>query len=59
MGGGTIERLVGLFRGRQPVDAYVCQGCGTGFDLQYHVCPACGSFSVDADSTHATALGDD
>lgn len=27
--------------------AYNCRGCGTEFDVQYHVCPVCGSFGVD------------
>jgi rubredoxin len=48
MGGGAIQRLLGMWRDRQLPDSYVCRGCGTGFDLQYHVCPDCGSFSVDA-----------
>jgi rubrerythrin len=29
---------------RQP---YVCRGCETPFDVQYHVCPVCGGFSVE------------
>jgi len=26
---------------------YACKGCGTAFDVQYHVCPECGGYSVE------------
>jgi hypothetical protein len=26
---------------------YVCRGCESLFDVQYHVCPVCGGFSVE------------
>lgn len=29
------------------VPTYKCCGCGSHFELQYHVCPLCGSFSVE------------
>ncbi|MFB6140808.1 MAG: hypothetical protein ABEJ26_10280 [Halosimplex sp.] len=25
---------------------YVCLGCETGFDVQYHTCPVCGAYDV-------------
>lgn len=25
---------------------YVCLSCGTGFEVQHHVCPVCESFDV-------------
>ncbi|EJN60466.1 hypothetical protein HSB1_10690 [Halogranum salarium B-1] len=31
----------------EPVPAYRCHGCHTGFDVQYHVCPDCGGYSVE------------
>ncbi|WP_203229084.1 hypothetical protein [Halobellus captivus] len=26
---------------------YRCQGCDSAYDVQYHVCPECGGFSVE------------
>ncbi|MFB6252194.1 MAG: hypothetical protein ABEI27_11025 [Halobellus sp.] len=26
---------------------YACVGCGATFDVQHHVCPECGGFSVE------------
>ncbi|SDM14233.1 hypothetical protein SAMN04487949_1014 [Halogranum gelatinilyticum] len=50
--GGTIERLGRLKRlvglSDEETSAYRCHGCGVGFDVQYHVCPDCGSYRVDA-----------
>ena len=27
---------------------YACLGCGATYDVQYHVCPNCGGFSVES-----------
>ena len=27
---------------------YRCRGCGSAFDVQYHVGPECGGYSVDS-----------
>lgn len=40
-----LKRFVGLSNDEQP--AYRCNGCGTGFQVQYHVCPGCGGFRVE------------
>jgi hypothetical protein len=53
MGGrpGTLERfmrLTGLTEAPASERPYRCRGCRTGFDVQYHVCPECGSFSVES-----------
>jgi rRNA maturation endonuclease Nob1 len=26
---------------------YACLGCERGYDVQHHVCPECGSYSVE------------
>jgi len=47
--GGTHGRL-GRFVQRivEPTERpYRCRGCGTRYDLQYHVCPECGGYSVE------------
>ncbi|SFR47340.1 hypothetical protein [Halogeometricum limi] len=56
VGAATITRLLRL-AGVEPGDRseasetsefpYVCRGCGSAYDVQYHVCPDCGGFSVD------------
>jgi rRNA maturation endonuclease Nob1 len=28
---------------------YVCRGCDRRFDLEYHVCPECGGYRVEAE----------
>jgi rRNA maturation endonuclease Nob1 len=48
MGGqGTFGRLMTLAGFRDSSRPYVCEGCGTSFDVQYHVCPECGGYSVE------------
>lgn len=49
---GRLLRLAGLGP-RGGVGAttdehpYVCLGCGVEYDVEYHVCPNCGGFSVE------------
>ncbi len=31
----------------EAVSAYECRRCESEFDLQYHVCPDCGSYQVE------------
>ncbi|WP_435347717.1 hypothetical protein [Haloarchaeobius sp. HRN-SO-5] len=26
---------------------YVCRSCESGYDVQHHICPDCGSYSVE------------
>ena len=40
-------RLTGFGEAQEPERPYLCQGCQMGFDVQYHVCPECGSFLVE------------
>jgi rRNA maturation endonuclease Nob1 len=42
---GRLKRFVGLSHDSLP--AYRCRGCCTSFELQYHVCPDCGGYSVE------------
>ncbi|MDS0293438.1 hypothetical protein [Halogeometricum luteum] len=50
---GRLLRLAGVGPGGRtesmgnPEFPYVCRGCGTAYDVQYHVCPECGGFSVE------------
>ncbi|MFD1684458.1 hypothetical protein [Halobellus litoreus] len=41
---GPQERTKATER-RRP---YVCLGCESTYDVQYHVCPNCGGFSVES-----------
>lgn len=34
--------------GPRSTGAYECKSCEEPFGVQYHVCPACGGFSVEA-----------
>ncbi|MFC6871811.1 hypothetical protein [Halobellus marinus] len=54
-GKAAIDRLLS-FAGLGPRDRsassggttpYACQGCGATFEVQYHVCPECGGYSVE------------
>jgi rRNA maturation endonuclease Nob1 len=55
-GTAAIDRLLALARvgprdsatEAREADPYVCRGCGVTHEVQYHVCPECGGFSVEA-----------
>jgi rubrerythrin len=38
-------RAVGLTRGG--TEDYVCRSCGYDFEVEHHVCPECGGYSVE------------
>ena len=41
----ALRRAIGLdLPAERP---YTCRGCGSRFELQYHVCPVCGGFSIE------------
>jgi hypothetical protein len=47
---GRLLRLAGLGPRGRPEESerpYACLGCGTGYSVEYHVCPNCGGFSVE------------
>jgi len=37
-----------LLPSEQPNHDFECRGCGARHDVQFHVCPCCSGFSVDA-----------
>ena len=41
-----VNRLQGLLTDEDPAELYLCPGCGSRFELQYHVCPECGGYSI-------------
>ncbi|WP_435359142.1 hypothetical protein [Haloarchaeobius sp. DFWS5] len=43
---GLLAVTHGLTGGRE--ETYVCRSCETGYDVQHHVCPECGGYSVDS-----------
>jgi hypothetical protein len=55
-GTAPIDRLLALAglgprestEATQSPSRYVCLGCETAYDVQYHVCPECGGFSVES-----------
>ncbi len=43
-----LRAVTGLRRTGKGGESYVCRSCETGFEMQHHVCPECGGFSVDS-----------
>jgi len=41
------RRLRGVVSTRETGEEYTCQSCDARFDVQYHTCPDCGSYSVE------------
>ena len=41
-----VNRLQGLLSNEDPTEPYLCPSCGARFELQYHVCPECGGYSI-------------
>jgi hypothetical protein len=44
---GRLKRWAGLTAA--PTGSYRCRSCDEAFDVQYHVCPKCGGYSVEPD----------
>jgi rRNA maturation endonuclease Nob1 len=61
MGGNRFARLCQYVRRAVPSPPnrpYVCLGCETRFDVQYHVCPECEGFRVEVhEEITARAIG--
>jgi DNA-directed RNA polymerase subunit RPC12/RpoP len=61
MGGNRLARLcqyVGITMPSPPARPYICLGCDTQFDVQYHVCPECEGFRVEVrEEIRTQALG--
>jgi Zn finger protein HypA/HybF involved in hydrogenase expression len=50
MGGeGTLGRLIEIagFGAQETAGQYTCLSCGVSYEVQYHVCPECGGYSVE------------
>lgn len=45
---GILGRLTAPFESRDR--PYRCRRCGMQFELQHHVCPECGSYTVERDA---------
>lgn len=43
-----VEMGQWLLAGGQSGPEFECRGCGARHDVQFHVCPCCSGFSVDA-----------
>lgn len=46
---GVLDRakiIPGLGADKEEPPPYVCLACETGFEVQHHSCPACGSFDI-------------
>ncbi|MFB6131142.1 MAG: hypothetical protein ABEJ28_10015 [Salinigranum sp.] len=43
----TFERFRELFASEPAPRPYRCRTCRSTFEVQYHVCPDCGGFSID------------
>jgi len=44
---GTLDRVLEHFSVEDAPHEYVCLACETGYDVQHHVCPECGGYSVE------------
>ena len=44
---GILGRLAAPFGSRSRDRPYRCRRCETSFELQHHVCPECGSYTVE------------
>jgi len=45
---GTLDRVVARLLDDDDTRAdYVCRNCDTALDVQHHVCPECGGYSVE------------
>jgi rRNA maturation endonuclease Nob1 len=44
---GALDRVLEHFSAEDVPYEYACLTCETGYDVQHHVCPECGSYSVE------------
>lgn len=44
---GILEGVADRIREEAPERPYECEQCDARFEVEYHVCPECGSFSID------------
>ena len=43
----VLEKVTAAFGSDRRSNPYRCLTCETAFEVQYHVCPNCGGFSID------------
>lgn len=44
---GTLDRVMEAFGEDDARPEYACLACENGYDVQHHVCPECGGYSVE------------
>jgi len=44
---GTLDRVLDHFSVEDVPHEYVCLACETEYDVQHHVCPECGGYSIE------------
>ena len=44
---GTLDRVRAAFSEDDTRPDYACLACENGYDVQHHVCPECGGYSVE------------
>lgn len=44
---GTLDRVMDAFSEDDTRPEYACLACENGYDVQHHVCPECGGYSVE------------
>jgi hypothetical protein len=43
---GVFDRVSGLSQREDGYPTFVCLACESGFDVQHHSCPVCGSYDL-------------
>jgi hypothetical protein len=51
--GSTLDWLKSVAGVDPPERPYVCRSCEAGLDVEYHVCPECGGFTVELRRVHS------
>lgn len=49
---GVLDMVTDRLREETPERPYECLRCGAHLEVEYHTCPACGSFSIDRRSIY-------
>jgi rRNA maturation endonuclease Nob1 len=44
---GTLDRVIERFANEAPQPEFACLTCDASYDVQHHVCPRCGGYSVE------------
>lgn len=49
---GLLHKVAERFQHDPPERPYECLQCGVYLDVEYYICPNCGSFSIDRRSVY-------